>query len=29
MPTSIMHDAFAHHAWATIQVLDACASLDA
>jgi uncharacterized damage-inducible protein DinB len=29
MRPSIMHDAFAHHAWATIQVLDACASLDA
>jgi uncharacterized damage-inducible protein DinB len=29
MRPSIMHDAFAHHAWATLQVLDVCDSLDA
>jgi uncharacterized damage-inducible protein DinB len=28
MPPSVLADAFGHHAWATIRVLDACASLD-
>jgi hypothetical protein len=28
MPPSILADAFGHHVWATIRVLDACASLD-
>jgi uncharacterized damage-inducible protein DinB len=28
MPTPILADAFAHHVWASIRVLDACATLD-
>jgi uncharacterized damage-inducible protein DinB len=28
MPQSILADAFGHHVWATIRVLDACATLD-
>ena len=28
MPPSILADAFGHHVWATIRVLDACAALD-
>ena len=28
MPSPLLADAFGHHVWATIQVLDACASLD-
>jgi uncharacterized damage-inducible protein DinB len=28
MPSSLLADAFGHHVWATIRVLDACASLD-
>jgi uncharacterized damage-inducible protein DinB len=28
MPTPIPADAFAHHVWATIRLLDACAALD-
>jgi uncharacterized damage-inducible protein DinB len=28
MPAPILADAFSHHVWASIQVLDACASLD-
>jgi uncharacterized damage-inducible protein DinB len=28
MPSSILADAFGHHVWATICVLDACAGLD-
>ena len=28
MPTSLLSDAFAHHVWATIRQLDACAALD-
>ncbi len=28
MPQPILSDAFAHHVWATIRVLDACATLD-
>jgi uncharacterized damage-inducible protein DinB len=28
MPSPILADAFDHHVWATIQVLDACAALD-
>jgi uncharacterized damage-inducible protein DinB len=28
MPSPILADAFGHHVWATIQVLDACTSLD-
>jgi uncharacterized damage-inducible protein DinB len=28
MPSSLLADAFGHHAWATIRVLDACAQLD-
>ena len=28
MPASILADAFAHHIWASIRVLDACAGLD-
>jgi uncharacterized damage-inducible protein DinB len=28
MPSPILADAFAHHVWASIQVLDACAALD-
>ena len=28
MPSPILADAFAHHTWATIRVLDACAPLD-
>ena len=28
MPTPILADAFAHHVWATIRLLDACADLD-
>lgn len=27
MTTSVLSDAFAHHVWATIRVLDACAAL--
>ena len=27
MPSSLMTDAFGHHVWATIEVIDACASL--
>jgi len=29
MPSPILTDAFRHHVWATIRVLDACAGLDA
>ena len=28
MPSPLLADAFGHHVWATIHVLDACASLD-
>jgi uncharacterized damage-inducible protein DinB len=28
MSDSLMDDAFAHHAWATLQLLDACIALD-
>ena len=28
MPSSPLSDAFGHHVWATIRVLDACAALD-
>jgi uncharacterized damage-inducible protein DinB len=28
MPSPILADAFSHHVWASIQVLDACATLD-
>ena len=28
MPESLLVDAFSHHVWATIRVLDACAALD-
>lgn len=28
MTTSVISDAFAHHVWATIRMLDACAALD-
>jgi uncharacterized damage-inducible protein DinB len=28
MPTSVLADAFGHHVWSTIRVLDACAVLD-
>jgi uncharacterized damage-inducible protein DinB len=28
MPSPILADAFGHHVWATIRVLDACAELD-
>ena len=28
MPAPLLTDAFAHHVWATIRVLDACAPLD-
>lgn len=28
MPSSLLADAFGHHVWATIAVLDACAALD-
>jgi uncharacterized damage-inducible protein DinB len=28
MPSPILADSFGHHVWATIRVLDACASLD-
>ena len=28
MPEPVLADAFAHHVWATIRVLDACAALD-
>jgi uncharacterized damage-inducible protein DinB len=28
MPTPLLADAFRHHVWATIQLLDACAGLD-
>jgi uncharacterized damage-inducible protein DinB len=28
MPPSILADAFSHHVWATLRVLDACATLD-
>lgn len=28
MPSPLLADAFGHHVWATIRVLDACASLD-
>ena len=28
MPSPLLDDAFAHHVWATIRVLDACAGLD-
>jgi uncharacterized damage-inducible protein DinB len=28
MPTPILADAFAHHVWASIRVLDACVTLD-
>ena len=28
MPPSLLADAFGHHTWATIRVLDACAALD-
>lgn len=28
MPSPILADAFGHHVWATIRVLDACAALD-
>jgi uncharacterized damage-inducible protein DinB len=28
MPSPLLADAFGHHVWATIQVLDACAALD-
>jgi uncharacterized damage-inducible protein DinB len=28
MPTPLLADAFGHHVWATIRVLDACAALD-
>jgi uncharacterized damage-inducible protein DinB len=28
MPSPVLADAFAHHVWATIRVLDACAALD-
>ena len=27
MKGSLLHDAFAHHAWATLQVMDACEAL--
>jgi uncharacterized damage-inducible protein DinB len=28
MPTPLLADAFGHHVWATIRVLDACSALD-
>jgi uncharacterized damage-inducible protein DinB len=28
MPPAVLADAFGHHVWATIRVLDACAALD-
>jgi len=28
MPSPVLADAFGHHVWATIRVLDACAALD-
>ena len=28
MPSAVLADAFGHHVWATIRVLDACAALD-
>ena len=28
MPSSLLADAFGHHVWATLRVLDSCASLD-
>jgi uncharacterized damage-inducible protein DinB len=28
MPISPMRDAFAHHVWATVRLIDACAALD-
>ncbi|HEV8546688.1 MAG TPA: DinB family protein, partial [Candidatus Limnocylindrales bacterium] len=28
MPSPLLADAFGHHVWATIQVLDSCAALD-
>src|SRR6266567_2102399 len=28
MPPPLLADAFGHHVWATIRVLDACAALD-
>jgi uncharacterized damage-inducible protein DinB len=28
MPPSLLADAFGHHVWATLRVLDACAALD-
>lgn len=28
MPPSLLADAFGHHVWATIRLLDACAPLD-
>jgi uncharacterized damage-inducible protein DinB len=28
MPSPILADAFGHHVWATVRVLDACAALD-
>ena len=28
MPSPLLADAFSHHVWATIRVLDACAALD-
>lgn len=28
MPSPILADAFAHHVWATVRLLDACADLD-
>jgi uncharacterized damage-inducible protein DinB len=28
MPSPLLADAFGHHIWATIRVLDACAALD-
>jgi uncharacterized damage-inducible protein DinB len=27
MTTSVLEDAFAHHVWATIQLIDACSGL--
>ena len=27
MATSLMEDAFAHHIWATLELIDACAPL--
>ena len=27
MTSSLLDDAFAHHTWATLQVMDACAAL--